>query len=178
MPDTKIVVPKITGGNPAPSLQYPVVNLAGLIDGMESVPDTASLMPPYHGQPGLADSNAFADLAFYRAEFPFVPIMPLPMVVTKLLAANAPQEINMPSGTVLARFQGTGDFWLSWRDTARVPVAGADANSPVSGSAVYNPTGIWFYVNHVRQISVLSQGVCFVQAWCIAYKPIPKRQSA
>lgn len=176
-PEKKEIAGNITGGNPAPySIHHPVINIGGLIDGLEQIPDTTPSVSPYPGAPPMQASSPTADLAEIRSAFPFISILPIPKVVTVVLTANVPADINVPSGTVMAMFKGTGDFWLSWSGTAQVPVAGADANSPAIGVSVYDPTNQLFYVANNRQLSALATGACIVQMLCWAYSPRAPRQ--
>jgi len=153
------------------TLQHPYINLTGIIDGQELVPDSSPFFSPYTGMPGLSNKNPREDLAYIHNQFPFVPILPLPDVITKVLVANVAQYIDIPSATVLVQFKGTGDFWLSWFDVAAIPVAGADNNAPAIGNAVYNPTGQWYYSNNVRQLSVIANMPCIVQVLAIKFQP-------
>lgn len=121
-----------------------------------SVDDLAALgsMP---GRDPFPSQNIESDLAWLRADMPFLPIIKTPRsIVTAFMAlANTPTEIRIPDGAVMLRFSGDGDYYVSFEHQAVVPSATMDPNLMV----VYKPEFAFFYVGAKKTVSVVSAQV-------------------
>lgn len=147
----------------ARSIQHRVMEGARA-EALTEVPDAAPGLPPFPGSPGLRPSDAFEDLSHYRMEYPFVPIMPLPtFVLTKVLTMNVAANIDVPSGMALGMIKANGPFWVSWKETATIPVAPSSTWDYASSNAAYNMIDTLFYIAHVKQLSFISDAAVTVQ---------------
>lgn len=99
-----------------------------------------------------------------RAQMPFVPILPFPdSVLTFIMVANVAQDINLPDGTKMAAFSGNGEYYISKKGNAQIPDGTANTNQ--SGSMM-NPEQSFYYVEEIRQLSVVAPFACKVTVQC------------
>jgi hypothetical protein len=89
-----------------------------------------------------------------RAQNPFIQIMPFPNTTLGfLLVSNTPQDINVPSEAKVVKFTGNGEYYVSRKGNAQVP----DGVDKLTGS-IMNPEGVYYYVEEVQQLSIVSPG--------------------
>ena len=104
-----------------------------------------------------------AKLAAIRAQLPFVPIMPFPNAsLAYKLAANTPQDINLPSGTKLILFSGNGEYYVNRKGVAQVPTG---VHEDGTGS-IQNPEFAYLYVEEIQQLSVVAPLACNLTVHC------------
>lgn len=112
----------------------------------------------------LSNRMTNTDLMALRAQMPFIHIMPFPNTVMNiLLAANVAQDIQIPDQTKLVRFKGDGNYYVSRNGAAQIP-DGTD-NTKTSGS-VMTPEDTYYYVEEIRQLSMISLAGCKVTMQC------------
>jgi hypothetical protein len=144
--------PGFNGFNPWNSLAVglgspaiPSTKGAGIKSDVEQIPDIGPLptdigvMPA----PGVVapPQGPRTDLQALRQQFPFVPIMPFPSIITGVvLAAGVAQEIKFPTSGCVFILSGSGDYFASLQGNATIPSA-ADA----SPGSIYRPEFSWFY---------------------------------
>ncbi len=103
----------------------------------------------------LPAMNVETDLAYMRAELPFLPIVKFPMLIaTAALVPNVPFDLAVPDGVTLARFIGNTDYYVSHGGAAAIPTAGGE----VTGS-IYRPEFAMFYVGGIKSFSIASPNV-------------------
>lgn len=102
-------------------------------------------------------------LAAWRAQNAFVQLTPLPnAVVTLVLAAGVPKEVNLPSGTRVIRMRGNSDYYVTDNGNAVVPTVDS-----IDGSGmVYRPDGVLYFCEEAKSFSVCSVGACIVSVEC------------
>ncbi len=126
--------------------------------------------------PGFAPvqvQNIEADLMMVRAEMPFLPVMRWPTATrTAFMAvANTPADIQIPSGAVLVKLSGPGDWYASFQGLAQVPSA------TVSGEAgaLYKPDDAWYYCGGKAALSVVSSAVNGIVTAKFIMRPSPNQ---
>lgn len=126
--------------------------------------------------PGFAPvqvQNIEADLMIVRAEMPFLPIMRWPTATRTafMAAANSPADILIPSGAVLVKLSGPGDWYASFQGLAQVPSA------TISGEAgaLYKPDDAWYYCGGKAALSVVSSTVNGIVTARFIMRPSPNQ---
>jgi hypothetical protein len=116
-----------------------------------AIPDTAAIGDPYGDFRNTPHSPRNFLMAL-RAQFPYLPIMPFSKrsICVGLDGIN-PQDVNVPSGAVIALLNGSGDYFMGRDAKARAP----GANAQIEDSA-YRPDNRAFYCEGVRQISLFA----------------------
>lgn len=116
----------------------------------------------------LAHRMANPKLMAIRAQNPFIQILPFPNEsVGILLAANVAQDINLPQGTKLVMFSGDCSYYVSRKGAAQIP--DGTINTIDSGSIFKPELGMFYYVEEIRQLSIIGPAIgrvtvhCFVQ---------------
>jgi hypothetical protein len=107
----------------------------------------------------LTPQGPVNNLMSLRAQFPFLPILPLPTAYESVhLAANTAEDIAIPSGASLMLLRGNADYYVATNGNAEVPSATNTAGNAGSNRAksFYAPQGILLYVSGVNSISVIS----------------------
>lgn len=114
----------------------------------------------------LAHRMSNPKLMALRAQNPFIQILPFPNeVVTLALSANTSTDINLPEGTKFIKFSGNGEYYVSRKGNAEIPATSVRS----SGDSLLNPEDCYFYVEEIRQFSVIAplnmrlSVQCFVQ---------------
>lgn len=112
--------------------------------------------------------NMLMDL---RDKFPYLPILPVPSnVVTVALAANVPQDIKIPDGTIMGLFFGSGTYYVGLHGNAEIPVAG---NQEASKS-IYRPERFAFYLANKKALSLISaDAACVVTLLTYTFEQLP-----
>lgn len=132
----------------SPYLQVP----NGEILDVQSVPETAGVVDPFthHQMTPQGPNNMLARL---RAEFPYVPFVPLPnQVRTVALIQNVARDIPIPDGAAAIQLHGSGTYYVSNNGNAEIPTAANDFTS----LSIYKPERFAFYIAGIKSLSVIS----------------------
>jgi hypothetical protein len=151
--------------NADPRIKGPLANPAqgdGYGEGEVSPLDALDMSGEHERR--IVPLNPIRDLMALRAQFPFLPVMPFPRsLVTAVLAANTPQDLQLADGTTVVRFFSDGDFYLSVGGAAVVPTS----TNVQTAFSLYMPTGVLWYARGLRTVSVVSATADrVVQAHC------------
>lgn len=110
--------------------------------------------------PDFSPSSALFRL---RMRFPNLQIIPVPPATrTRILLANAAQDMTLPDGTIAVLFFATAPFWVNFNGKAALPTANEE------GQSMFIPTNFLYmmYVVGKGQISVFAEQPTTVQAFC------------
>lgn len=136
------------------------------------------------GMPELTPQGPITDLAWLRARFPFIQIMPLFTQFTSVFlpTANLADELIFPNGTTLVRFFGNNDYFLSISARAIIPTAALSPTAASGGNTenrekvVYRPEGVFWYVGGLKAVScVAPNNNTYVSAACFITNQRPTR---
>jgi hypothetical protein len=135
-------------------LQFPQVDADASLRDQGDVPDGTPGVTVIPGARGMRPSGAFEDLAYYRSEYPFVGILPVPSrVINAVLVQNVVTNIDIPSGVALIMFRmktSAMNCWFSFMGNAQIPVAGTNIYDEIMSQSVYNIVDQMFYVKTVK----------------------------
>ena len=97
-----------------------------------------------------------------RTQNPFAVIMPFPNETRNLvLVGGVAQDINLPEATKMISFSGSGEYYVTRMGKASIP-NGVDQDT----GCVMNPEGMFYYVEEIRQLSVIAPDDCKVTVHC------------
>lgn len=96
-----------------------------------------------------------------RAQFPFLPIMPLPSETKTIFMATAgiAVEMYLPDGAAIAMFRGNQNYLMSLHGAAQIPtaaLAGQGDQDPLAVKVFFAPEGVPWFVHGIRTISFVS----------------------
>jgi hypothetical protein len=132
------------------------------------------------GEKVSPSGNPHSDLVNMRADFPFVPIFPVPDDVVSVVCVNpntavspaSSYDVTLPSGTTVIAFEADGnDFYVNFDGNALNPSIVAVGNDPTSDNnrcqSLFAPRNRFWYVGALHQLSVSSPTPNrIVQVWC------------
>lgn len=128
------------------------------------VPEETNVLDPQSGFT-FTPQGAINVLMRFRAEFPFVPVMPFPpQVRTVFLVQNVAQDIEIPSMAQIIIFRGSGNYYVSNHGKAEIP---ADTTS----RSVYKPEGFAWYVGGSNSLSLITPDAAGCPVSILAYVP-------
>lgn len=157
---------------------WPFVGLeAGQMLSLNNIPEDTALDEPSTGQ-SFTPQGVINNLARFRMDFPFVPIIPFPNTVrTVALIQNAAKDVRIPDGVVAVMFKGSGNYYVSNNGNAEVPVAAQDNDSGSNfGCSLFKPENFMFYTGGIRTLSVITPdaGGCVVTIMGYAPSEMPR----
>ncbi len=127
---------------------------------ISTVPEETAFDPGNQPDNVIRPQSSMTDLMMLRAQFPFTEIMPFPTKSINLkLALGIPIQANIPSGTKLMRFTGSGNFWVSTKGNASFPALApttGQVGDDNSDGSLYRPDRNYFYVTGKGQVSIIS----------------------
>lgn len=141
----------------------------GLMEGealeLGDVPTETNIADPQTGFL-FTPQGAINMLARFRAEFPYVPVLPFPpQVRTVALLQNVAQDIEVPDMVVAVIFKGSGNYYVSNHGKAEVPV-------DTTSKSFFKPEGFVWFTGGIRSFSVISPDVGGCIVTIIGYAPL------
>lgn len=136
----------------------PLLQANGKPLALGEVEETVGLVAPDHSA-NLTPQGSVNVLMSLRAQFPFLPILPIPQAYVSLfMTANVPRELEIPDGMSLMLIRGSADYYMSTKGNAEVPTAVNTAKDQGSRIAMsfYAPQGILYYVGDIHTISMVA----------------------
>lgn len=110
----------------------------------------------------------------FRAQFPFVPVIPFPpQVRTVMLAPNAPLEIEVPDMVEACMFRGSSDYYICNHGNASIPVVG-ELRTDYQSKSIYRPDGIMFFTGGIKAFSIIAPAACAVTLLGYAPTELPR----
>lgn len=96
----------------------------------------------------LAPRNLLMSL---RAQFPYLPIMPLPPQSFSIaLTQNASYTLPIPDGCAVMMMHGKGDYYVSLHGRAEIPLGDGLSKS------IYKPERFAFFVGNSRSVDIIT----------------------
>lgn len=164
--------PAVPNNNARPSsiwndaLLAPFVGLApGENLELGDIPEETSLGDPNTGE-AFTPQGPHNNLRRFRADFPYVPIIPWPREIrTIVLAQNAARDIEVPDTVTAVFLRSSGNYYASNHGNAEIPIDG-------TSKSAYKPDGIMFYTGGIRTISLISPDVGGCIVTLMGYAPL------
>jgi hypothetical protein len=100
-------------------------------------------------------STPNVELMMLRNQFPFVQVLPTPIVRTLILAAGVPALIQIPDMAQMVKITGDGDYYCNFDGNAAIPAAGQGDNN----YSIYRPENEWWYIANKQQLAFVSATV-------------------
>ena len=135
------------------------LNAGASMQPIGEVEETAAIAAPDNSML-ITPQGPKNDLMSLRAQYPFLPIMPMPAKVVPLVltTANLAYNMRIPSGAVLMYMRGNSDYFVSLQGNAEIPSTANTAGVGNTGVGIdcqsfYAPQGWLFYVNQLKELS-------------------------
>ena len=137
----------------------------------ESWNDPFSMTPPHSERPEsmgieqqgfpISALDPHSVLQGVRANFPFLPIMPLPSETKTIFLGTAGVAVDMilPDGAAICMLRGNQNYLMSLHGNAQVPTAantGQGDQDPAAVKVFFAPEGVPWFVHGIRSISFVS----------------------
>jgi hypothetical protein len=109
-------------------------------------------------------------LTALRAQHQGLAIAPFTNVAGSIvLAPNVATDVNIPTGTKMIRFNSDGFFVVSRNGRAQIPpVALITGNMDLTIGSFYPNNGMYYYVEEIKQLSIMSDMQVRVSIECFA----------
>lgn len=137
----------------------PLLQANGKPLALGDIDETTGLVAP-DGSTNLTPQGSVNMLMSLRAQFPFLPIIPMPQsYVSLFMNANTARDLQIPDGMSLMLIRGSADYYMSTKGNAEVPTAlNTSGGSSGNGIAMsfYAPQGILYYVGDIHSLSVIA----------------------